>query len=70
MCINKCKKQALKKNKHIKYLKYLYKEYVLIPADKASNNIIVVCKIEVIISELINTSGGQNTYRTVCRVHH
>ena len=67
-CINIRKKQVLKKNKHIKYLKDLHKEYVLVPADKASNNIIVVCKkyyIEVIISGLMNISGGQNTYCAV-----
>ena len=67
-CINICKKQVLKKNKHIKYLKDLHKEYVLIPADKVSNNNTVVCKkyyIQVIISDLMNTFGGQNTYHTV-----
>ena len=40
---HKRKKQVLKKNKHVKYI-YFQKDYVMVPADKASNNIIVICK--------------------------
>ena len=67
-CIHKRKKQVLKKDKHVKYLEHLQKEYVLVPADKASNNIIVICKkyyIEIMIRELTNTSSSQNTYHSV-----
>ena len=37
------KKQVLKNSKHLEYIKDFH-EYVLVPTDKAANNIIVVCK--------------------------
>ncbi len=48
------------------YLEGLKEKYVLVPADKASNNIIIVCKkfyIEIIKQELgVNTSTNNVTY--------
>ena len=47
-------------------LEHIQGEYVLVPADKAANNIVIVCKtyyIEVILKELTNTSDDQCTYR-------
>ena len=32
------KQQVLKRNKHLEYLKQFQQQYVLVPADKASNN--------------------------------
>ena len=65
-CINKRRKQILGSGKHLDYLWSFHKKYVLVPADKAFNNIIVVCKkhyIEVMIDKL--TKGdviNQSTY--------
>ena len=50
-------------------LRELYNEYVLVPADKASNNIIIVCKkyyTEVIRNELAGKIGKVSTY-VYCR---
>ena len=55
------KKQVLNDKKHLKYLKEFHKQFVLVPADKASNNIIVVCKkfyVDVVLQELGNSSGS------------
>ena len=41
----------------MEYLDEFHQKYVLVPADKAGNNIIVVCKkyyVEVVIRELVN----------------
>ena len=38
------KQQVLKDNKHHKYINDFLEQYVLVPADKATNNIIVVCR--------------------------
>ena len=38
------KRQVLKDNRCRTALQELHNEYVLVPADKASNNIIIVCK--------------------------
>ena len=57
------KERVLRNNKHLQYLKAFHKQFVLVPADKATNNIIVVCKkfyLEVMFSEL--NVGKQNTY--------
>ena len=46
-------------------LRELHNKYVLVPADKASNNIIIVCKkyyTEVIRNELAGRSGKASTY--------
>ena len=50
-----------KSRKHLNYLHELQSKYVLVPADKAANNIIVVCKkymyyLEVVLKELRMTS--------------
>ena len=50
---------------HDGILQELHNEYVLVPADKASNNIIIVCKkyySEVIRNELAGKSGKASTY--------
>ena len=54
-CRNRYKKQVLKSNKCMEYLNNFHKEYVLVPADKATNNVIIICKkyyLEVILKEL------------------
>ena len=48
--------------------KKLRDKYVLVPADKASNNVVVICKkhyIEVIMKELNNIMGRKSTYQYV-----
>ena len=42
--VHKRKKQVLKNPKHINYLKTFHDSFVLVPADKAGNNIILICK--------------------------
>ena len=42
--INRRKQHVLKSNKHLNYLKDFQQKFVLVPADKAANNVIVVCK--------------------------
>ena len=64
--INRRKQHVLKSRKHLNYLHELQSKYVLVPADKAANNIIVVCKkyyLEVVLKELRMTS----TYKHVDR---
>ena len=64
--INRRKQHVLKSRKHLNYLHELQSKYVLVPADKAANNIIVVCKkyyLEVVLKELRTTS----TYKHVDR---
>ena len=67
--IHKRKKQVLNNKKHNEFLKRFHEDYVLVPADKASNNIIVVCKryyIEVMLHEFRNNVGNnQRTYEEV-----
>ena len=56
--------QILRRNKHLEYLKQFQQQYVLVPADKASNNILVVCKkyyVDVLVKELLN-AGQPSTY--------
>ena len=53
--INRRKKHVLKSEKHLRSLQELHSMYVLVPADKASSNIIVVCKkyyLEVVLGEV------------------
>ena len=60
--INKRKKHVLDTRIHVNYLNQLHKEYVLVPADKAASNVIVVCRkyyLEVIMRELSTTSTYQ-----------
>ena len=62
--VNKRKKHVLKSILHLNSLSNLHENYVLVPADKAANNVIVVCKkyyLDVIVNELKSTS----TYREV-----
>ena len=42
--INKRKKHVLKSRVHLDNLNKLHENFVLVPADKASKNVIVVCK--------------------------
>ena len=42
--VNKRKKHVLQIKKHINYLHDFQRLFVLVPADKAANNVIVVCK--------------------------
>ena len=62
--VNRRKKHVLKNRVHLDYLNKLHENYVLVPADKAGNNIIVVCKkyyLDVVLKELEST----NTYQEV-----
>ena len=55
---NKRKKQVLRNKVHLDSLNSLYEKYVLVPADKAANNVIVVCKkyyLDVVIKKLNST---------------
>ena len=57
--INKRKKHVLRNKVHLDYLDVLHENFVLVPADKAANNVIVVCKkyyLDVVINELSSTS--------------
>ena len=59
--INRRKQHVLKSRKHLNYLRELQSKYVLVPVDKATNNVIVVCKkyyLEVVLKEITAT----NTY--------
>ena len=51
----KQKKQILRNSKHRDFLDTFHRLYVLVPADKAANNVIVVCRkyyLQVILEEL------------------
>ena len=64
--INKRRKHVLKCKKHLESLNSLHSKYVLVPADKAANNVIVVCKkyyLEVVTKEITATT----TYDPVTR---
>ena len=56
--INWRKMHILHSDKHLKSLRQLHSKYVLVPADKASNNVIVVCKkyLEVVLREIKTTT--------------
>ena len=55
--------------KHREYLEDFHKQYVLVPADKAANNVKVVCKkhyLDVVLSELqVNNHSNGHTYSEV-----
>ena len=58
-------KQVLKRPDVVEYLTQLHKNYVLVPIDKAGNNIAIVCKIyyvEVILKEIGQIGTGNSTY--------
>ena len=62
--VNRRKKHVLKNRVHLDYLNKLHENYVIVPADKAANNVIVVCKkyyLDVVLKELEST----NTYQEV-----
>ena len=62
--VNKRKKHVLKSRVHLDNLNKMHENFVLVPADKASNNVIVVCKkyyLDVVIKEL----SLNNTYKEV-----
>ena len=57
--VNRRKKHVLKNRVHLDYLNKLHEKYVLVPADKAANNVIVVCKkyyLDVVLRELESTN--------------
>ena len=57
--INNRRKHVLKSRRYLESLKSLNDKYVLVPADKAANNVIVVCKkyyLEVVIKEITATT--------------
>ena len=57
--INRRKQHVLRSRKHLQHLHELQSKYVLVPADKAANNVIVVCKkyyLEVVMKEITETS--------------
>ena len=58
-------KQILRDRVHLQYLKDFQDRYVLVPADKAGNNVIIICKTyytEVICKELATKQGKPQTY--------
>ena len=64
--INKRRRHVLKCKKHLESLNSLHSKYVLVPANKAANNVIVVCKkyyLEVVTNEITATT----TYDPVAR---
>ena len=57
--INRRKGHILKKKRHLRSLEELHSKYVLVPADKAAQNVIVVCKkyyLEVVMREIETTA--------------
>ena len=60
------KREILRTAACVKNLEELHEKYVLVPADKAGNNVIVVCKQyykEVLTKELTNNSGASTYVR-------
>ena len=58
----------LKQEGVLKYLECLHQKYVLVPIDKASNNIAIICKkfyVQVILREIGVLGPGNMTYETV-----
>ena len=52
-------KHVLKNRVHLDYLNKLHENYILVTADKAANNVIVVCKkyyLDVVLKELESTN--------------
>ena len=64
-CVNSLPKSVFKDQEAVKCLSSLQDKYVIVPADKASNNIVFVCKsyyFECLIKELgINSNTSSNT---------
>ena len=64
--INRRKRHVLKSKRCLDYLHAFQHKFVLVPADKAANNVIVVCKkyyLEVVLSELNTTSTYEHDDR-------
>jgi hypothetical protein len=64
-CVNSRPKSVFKDQEAVKCLSSLHDKYLIVPADKASNNIVFVCKsyyFECLIKELgINSNTSSNT---------
>jgi hypothetical protein len=64
-CVNSRPKSVFKDQEALKCLSSLHDKYVIVPADKASTNIVCVCKsyyFECLIKELgINSNTSSNT---------
>ena len=61
--INRRSQHVLRPGKHLEYLQELQRKYVLVPADKAADNVVIVCKryyLQVVLKELTTT----------CTYHH
>ena len=57
--INRRRVHILKSKRHLKSLEEFHSKYVLVPADKAAQNVIVVCKkyyLQVVLKEIDTTS--------------
>ena len=69
---NQRKKHVLSDLECKKYLEYFQKHFVLVPADKASNNVLVVCKkyyLDVVLKELSTKNGTSPQTYTPCGAH-
>ena len=57
---------VLKQEEIIRYLENLHKQFVLVPIDKASNNVAIICKryyVEVVLKEVGILATGNTTYK-------
>ena len=62
--INRQRVHTLKKKRHLRSLEELHNKYVLVPADKAAQNVIVVCKkyyLQMVLKEIETTA----TYESI-----
>ena len=69
---NPRKKHVLSDETCKKYLEDFQKQFVLVPADKASNNILIVCKkyyLDVVLKELDTCNGTSPQTYTPCGTH-
>ena len=69
---NPCKKHVLSDETCKNYLEDFQKQFVLVPADKASNNILIVCKkyyLDVVLKELDTCNGTSPQTYTPCGTH-
>ena len=60
--------QVLKREDVVEYLENLHKNFVLVPIDKAGNNIAIICKryyVEVILKEIGEIETGNDTYQKI-----
>ena len=58
----------LKPDAVIEYLNELHEKYVLVPIDRAANNIAIICKkyyINVILKEIEILDAGNETYEKI-----